>query len=118
MFFFFKQKTAYEMRMSDWISDVCSSDLPTLYLEHTERPENLDPAGGTRRPLRGSHDRHHEGRAIQSGFPGDQPEQQDSCDHRSGWAWRCDVHAVRIRCNPHLSRKKAPKPPKIGRENA
>src|SRR3546814_2531008 len=27
MFFFFKQKTAYEMRMSDWSSDVCSSDL-------------------------------------------------------------------------------------------
>src|SRR3546814_15978641 len=26
-FFFFKQKTAYEMRISDWISDVCSSDL-------------------------------------------------------------------------------------------
>src|SRR3546814_4122363 len=33
-FFFFKQKTAYEMRISDWSSDVCSSDLrhpsPTL----------------------------------------------------------------------------------------
>src|SRR3546814_4158653 len=27
MFFFFKQKTAYEMRISDWNSDVCSSDL-------------------------------------------------------------------------------------------
>src|SRR3546814_10050491 len=26
-FFFFKQKTAYEMRISDWSSDVCSSDL-------------------------------------------------------------------------------------------
>src|SRR3546814_7611349 len=30
-FFFFKQKTAYEMRISDWSSDVCSSDL-TLQL--------------------------------------------------------------------------------------
>src|SRR3546814_3872357 len=29
MFFFFKQKTAYEMRISDWSSDVCSSDLST-----------------------------------------------------------------------------------------
>src|SRR3546814_7405495 len=28
--FFFKQKTAYEMRISDWSSDVCSSDLPAL----------------------------------------------------------------------------------------
>src|SRR3546814_6070255 len=29
-FFFFKQKTAYEMRISDWSSDVCSSDLNPL----------------------------------------------------------------------------------------
>src|SRR3546814_2336723 len=29
-FFFFKQKTAYEMRISDWSSDVCSSDLQRL----------------------------------------------------------------------------------------
>src|SRR3546814_4449956 len=33
MFFFFKQKTAYEMRISDWSSDVCSSDLPAQYRE-------------------------------------------------------------------------------------
>src|SRR3546814_7698210 len=30
LFFFFKQKTAYEMRISDWSSDVCSSDLLVL----------------------------------------------------------------------------------------
>src|SRR3546814_1300446 len=30
IFFFFKQKTAYEMRISDWSSDVCSSDLTKL----------------------------------------------------------------------------------------
>src|SRR3546814_3042914 len=30
-FFFFKQKTAYEMRISDWSSDVCSSDLIALF---------------------------------------------------------------------------------------
>src|SRR3546814_6536093 len=29
--FFFKQKTAYEMRISDWSSDVCSSDLQVLF---------------------------------------------------------------------------------------
>src|SRR3546814_5583236 len=36
LFFFFKQKTAYEMRISDWSSDVCSSDLqsrPELIVE-------------------------------------------------------------------------------------
>src|SRR3546814_6065902 len=32
-FFFFKQKTAYEMRISDWSSDVCSSDLRRLRLQ-------------------------------------------------------------------------------------
>src|SRR3546814_6077935 len=31
VFFFFKQKTAYEMRISDWSSDVCSSDLKITY---------------------------------------------------------------------------------------
>src|SRR3546814_7907884 len=31
LFFFFKQKTAYEMRISDWSSDVCSSDLLELF---------------------------------------------------------------------------------------
>src|SRR3546814_4860591 len=31
-FFFFKQKTAYEMRISDWSSDVCSSDLGPVTL--------------------------------------------------------------------------------------
>src|SRR3546814_7537926 len=49
-FFFFKQKTAYEMRISDWSSDVCSSDLrPT-------RPGTQDPFM-TRRIARGSLDR-------------------------------------------------------------
>src|SRR3546814_8940608 len=38
-FFFFKQKTAYEMRISDWSSDVCSSDL---YIDGFNR---ADPAG-------------------------------------------------------------------------
>src|SRR3546814_10053927 len=34
-FFFFKQKTAYEMRISDWSSDVCSSDLVDGLLRYT-----------------------------------------------------------------------------------
>src|SRR3546814_5942567 len=38
VFFFFKQKTAYEMRISDWSSDVCSSDLQRY---------NILIAGGT-----------------------------------------------------------------------
>src|SRR3546814_3660010 len=35
-FFFFKQKTAYEMRISDWSSDVCSSDLQELRKKQQE----------------------------------------------------------------------------------
>ena len=31
MFFFFKQKTAYEIVSRDWSSDVCSSDLPIIF---------------------------------------------------------------------------------------
>src|SRR3546814_7499986 len=35
-FFFFKQKTAYEMRISDWSSDVCSSDLAQGHFQHAQ----------------------------------------------------------------------------------
>src|SRR3546814_3734513 len=40
--FFFKQKTAYEMRISDWSSDVCSSDLNQDKIKYTR-----DDANGT-----------------------------------------------------------------------
>src|SRR3546814_10911346 len=58
-FFFFKQKTAYEMRISDWSSDVCSSDLRGL---HAGAPPygvitadvQGDKLGGTWRRLTGS----------------------------------------------------------------
>src|SRR3546814_4755884 len=36
-FFFFKQKTAYEMRISDWSSDVCSSDLAEVPAGHFDQ---------------------------------------------------------------------------------
>src|SRR3546814_5803202 len=36
--FFFKQKTAYEMRISDWSSDVCSSDLLERYIDQHAAP--------------------------------------------------------------------------------
>src|SRR3546814_1447507 len=55
IFFFFKQKTAYEMRISDWSSDVCSSDLhihkgsgrKALFIAaHTMDIEGMDKAEG------------------------------------------------------------------------
>src|SRR3546814_8168288 len=36
IFFFFKQKTAYDMRISDWSSDVCSSDLKSDMLDFAD----------------------------------------------------------------------------------
>src|SRR3546814_1557547 len=52
-FFFFKQKTAYEMRISDWSSDVCSSDLFAVpvtagyFYPHPDGPDENpgDPSG-------------------------------------------------------------------------
>src|SRR3546814_3639731 len=41
VFFFFKQKTAYEVRISDWSSDVCSSDLVAGLVEHRCRQLEL-----------------------------------------------------------------------------
>src|SRR3546814_16402627 len=44
-FFFFKQKTAYEMRISDWSSDVCSSDLVDILGDDQQlaRPRRIEP---------------------------------------------------------------------------
>src|SRR3546814_19777878 len=41
--FFFKQKTAYEMRISDWSSDVCSSDLTTAFYDYCPLPRVVYP---------------------------------------------------------------------------
>src|SRR3546814_8558070 len=43
MFFFFKKKTAYEMRISDWSSDVCSSDLDWLLHHSAHEAHRLSP---------------------------------------------------------------------------
>src|SRR3546814_4720980 len=48
--FFFKQKTAYEMRISDWSSDVCSSDLGEPYDHRNDRSQ----VAGPRQQERGS----------------------------------------------------------------
>src|SRR3546814_374673 len=50
-FFFFKQKTAYEMRISDWSSDVCSSDLdPQADLAGRARARELGACRARRLP--------------------------------------------------------------------
>src|SRR3546814_4230033 len=50
-FFFFKQKTAYEMRISDWSSDVCSSDLGQTR-RAVLHPRDLRIGIGLARPVR------------------------------------------------------------------
>src|SRR3546814_17077513 len=52
-FFFFKQKTAYEMRISDWSSDVCSSDLARIgLLVADDQPLGLERCDcGPRQPV-------------------------------------------------------------------
>src|SRR3546814_7589912 len=61
---FFKHKTAYEMRISDWSSDVCSSDLVLAWLErgagNQRAPRRHVRDGDGRRIL----ERHHVGNAV------------------------------------------------------
>src|SRR3546814_2920840 len=86
-FFFFKQKTAYEMRISDWSSDVCSSDLRLAVLDmhglerargggddrvhHLHRLDDQDRVAGL-------HRRTDRGKIGRAGFWGE----IDGADHR------------------------------------
>src|SRR3546814_2886271 len=59
-FFFFRQKTAYEVRISDWSSDVCSSDRPAAQLVQLGKAEHVgavdDDGVGARDVEAGLHD--------------------------------------------------------------
>src|SRR3546814_9006044 len=61
-FFFFKQKTAYEMRISDWSSDVCSSDLNA---ESTDDAEDENGGRHNRRRNSQEHDEDADQRHIE-----------------------------------------------------
>src|SRR3546814_11213079 len=54
LYFFFKQKTAYEMRISDWSSDVCSSDLLTFNVHNYTLTGSTLTLGGTAPTVRGA----------------------------------------------------------------
>src|SRR3546814_15155315 len=66
-FFFFKQKTAYEMRISDWSSDVCSSDLPRPP-PLPDRPDTIMPTPVRTRRRLASLDRSEERRVGKECF--------------------------------------------------
>src|SRR3546814_6642562 len=86
LFFFFKQKTAYEMRISDWSSDVCSSDLlagrPRRHGDRGHLDQRLDrhrrQQGGhaRRHPL--DPQRHHPHRPAAADPPGGRSEEHTS----------------------------------------
>src|SRR3546814_8089637 len=52
LFFFFKQKTAYEVRISDWSSDVCSSDLQSISRRFQRRSPAFEVLTWSRSPSR------------------------------------------------------------------
>src|SRR3546814_12149705 len=84
---FFKQKTAYEMRISDWSSDVCSSDL-----------------GGTRQSIPGSQSQLCPGTSLQPVVRADRSRSEES---RVG---RECVSTCRSRWSPYHKKKKYPLP--------
>src|SRR3546814_8419264 len=101
---FFKQKTAYEMRISDWSSDVCSSDLRCELSGACLQPADEDNVFPRPEPL---HERHRRGAQLeQSGL-------LDRLAHRT-LARRSEerrvgkecVSTCRSRWSPYPSKKK------------
>src|SRR3546814_4397236 len=68
-FFFFKQKTAYDVRISDWSSDVCSSDLARRRCRTTRRPLTLPLRGALPLPASGAR-----------AFVGPSPQRGEGCE--------------------------------------
>src|SRR3546814_20886172 len=95
-FFFFKQKTAYEMRISDWSSDVCSSDLddlPAVPGSVDEIPAQLD-LGGPVRNTQKSNAMHASGKLF-----------SPKNDRLMGWESHLEKRAmVLLECDPAVTR--------------
>src|SRR3546814_6179148 len=77
VYFFFKQKTACEMRISDWSSDVCSSDLDGTADE--QHLEGVHLAGQL-----ADRDRHRREGRQRADHPGDRPEETGVGCHAAG----------------------------------
>src|SRR3546814_18185266 len=83
--FFFKQKTAYEMRISDWSSDVCSSDLPQHQPQQGRQAEH-DVAEAVQPPAHQHQPRADAGITAGLGQV-DQDPRQRSEERRGGKEW-------------------------------
>src|SRR3546814_6362709 len=112
----FKQKTAYEMRISDWSSDVCSSDLPRLLPpgtafeapgdaaapfdrddQHRRRPEGM-PADSEQRARATTIEQHPQRRDIAGGadlLVLDDDPRDESVERRIGQRPRMSRHPLR-----------------------
>src|SRR3546814_6305791 len=75
VFFFFKQKTAYEMRISYWSSDVCSSDLPQGHAQAQSQ-------GSSRKPEESEEDEEYDD-DIEEDEEGDEASTTDKTTTRS-----------------------------------
>src|SRR3546814_2103627 len=116
VFFFFKQKTAYEMRISDWSSDVCSSDLDEDAARGDEANGPADLVAETlrarRQPERGDRGPAGSGKAVE-GRPAGGWTHHGGSPHvaiplsrgrRPGLAWRrstCRTCLPRCDAPPH-----------------
>src|SRR3546814_13905904 len=112
LIFFFKQKTAYEMRISDWSSDVCSSDL-ALHLQpqrfSSDRRACLDALRAARHERAGGLGLNERRQGLFALFPPFMPSaaagRVSRHAHAGKWnptdtASRC---SIRRRCSPPLS---------------
>src|SRR3546814_5704594 len=112
LFFFFKQKTAYEMRISDWSSDVCSSDLPG-HVRMGDGPAYGAPAARSRPGRAGEQaDAGDQSRAsaAQTGRSRNRRRPRDRPGHAAARASR----AVRPRPTPGPARLRAANEPPAG----
>src|SRR3546814_12045653 len=82
-FIFYRQRTAYEMRMSDWSSDVCSSDLREALADRMRgAPDTVDAAALAVGEPAGH--RHHPARRAETLEPAVEPPQQHPKPQRGG----------------------------------
>src|SRR3546814_13888570 len=133
IFSVFKQKTAYEMRISDWSSDVCSSDLPESgAIDHVVTAEHgvlaadlyIDCSGfraeliggALQSPFRGVKHQLFTDRALACKLPSDRPDvpiesYTIAAAHEAGWTWDIGLAGGRgIGCvysSDHLSDERA-----------
>src|SRR3546814_14477409 len=107
MLFFFKQKTAYEMRISDWSSDVCSSDLTG-----GARPARSSPGSTAGYKSRGEHGEHDRPRSLHAAEDA-RRRAVDPLRSEERRVGKACVSTCRSRWSPYDYKKKQQKPKEL-----